>query len=931
MFRSKTPMLVCLFSVLFLPLLMTAAPAQTAQGDDALGIYWDPAFTQNSLEMTDLPATVTGYLVLSNPTTPYPIYGWECCVEVEGEAITLNWVLEGQTINVLDPPCFMVGIGADQLMPQQDVLLATFEVLVTEPTPVRFNLDHTYYPSLPGEMAYLTGPAGDEIVPMFSATGLPLVATINEENPVAEVSHETLYFDSQPIGSETFRTVSVTNIGGGTLYLDITLPEEPDDFFIVYDRFPQYLTAGQSLDIRIAFTPSVEGEITSYLSLGPNAPDVNLHGVGRAPIVSYTAPASLEFGDPAVGVQVTRVATITNTGEVPIPVDPFLGSSAEFVLEDPTPFVIDPGNSGSVIVHFTASFEGQFTWELHLGDIIDPIPLNAMSHEALIAFNVSPEFLDFGTLAEGTSSPAVVTIMNTGEAGIDITPYIDDPTASFDITGINGNSPLQPNHQFLIEVLFQPSSTGLFESELMLGDVIPPVPLTGISEAANPQCEVNPTELDFGTTNVGSGIQRYFMVNNTGNVPLEITPYETSDHFFIQPIPVTVNPGTSRQFMVLFSPLAPGDWDVIINLGGSGCAPVYCQGSAEIAPPPGDADLIGVFFDEPYYNDFETFTYEASVVNAYLVIKNSSDPLGIWGWECRHEITGPAIFMGVQFPTPSINVGGYPDFIVGLAEPMVSSPDILLASLQYFIFDYYTESVITLTPVSTPSIPGRMAYLSGSSPEIILPLDPYTGFDEVAFINNSIVDVQRPEEPEIQANGGQVELSWNLPEGQYEGYHVYRRDELGEDTRLTASLGPIEGDEVRFVDQPQGFAPGAKLFYSYTLVTNGNETARSPEVEYQVTNVPAPVTRLLPNVPNPFNPQTEIHFELAKSGSVRVSIFDVSGRLIRSLESGNLESGSHQRVWQGKDNSGRQVPSGAYYVRLETPSGVDHRKIMLLK
>jgi flagellar hook assembly protein FlgD len=88
---------------------------------------------------------------------------------------------------------------------------------------------------------------------------------------------------------------------------------------------------------------------------------------------------------------------------------------------------------------------------------------------------------------------------------------------------------------------------------------------------------------------------------------------------------------------------------------------------------------------------------------------------------------------------------------------------------------------------------------------------------------------------------------------------------------------------------------------------------------------------LLSNVPNPFNPQTRIRFELSQPGSAQVGIFDVSGRLVRTLVSESLAAGPHERVWQGKDNDGRQVPSGAYYVRLVTRAGVDHCKIMLLK
>ena len=88
---------------------------------------------------------------------------------------------------------------------------------------------------------------------------------------------------------------------------------------------------------------------------------------------------------------------------------------------------------------------------------------------------------------------------------------------------------------------------------------------------------------------------------------------------------------------------------------------------------------------------------------------------------------------------------------------------------------------------------------------------------------------------------------------------------------------------------------------------------------------------LLENVPNPFNPSTEIRFELGREQTVRVRVYDLSGRVVRTLVHGHLQAGVHSEVWTGRDDSGRKVASGSYYVRLETPHGVDRRKIMLLK
>lgn len=72
------------------------------------------------------------------------------------------------------------------------------------------------------------------------------------------------------------------------------------------------------------------------------------------------------------------------------------------------------------------------------------------------------------------------------------------------------------------------------------------------------------------------------------------------------------------------------------------------------------------------------------------------------------------------------------------------------------------------------------------------------------------------------------------------------------------------------------------------------------------------------NYPNPFNPSTKIDFELAERGMTSLEIFDVSGRLVRTLITGELNAGSYSEIWDGRDHTGGSVPSGIYFIRLES-------------
>jgi hypothetical protein len=72
--------------------------------------------------------------------------------------------------------------------------------------------------------------------------------------------------------------------------------------------------------------------------------------------------------------------------------------------------------------------------------------------------------------------------------------------------------------------------------------------------------------------------------------------------------------------------------------------------------------------------------------------------------------------------------------------------------------------------------------------------------------------------------------------------------------------------------------------------------------------------------PNPFNERTGIRFRLASPlSSVRVGVFDLAGRLVRSLFSGPLAAGAHQYLWDGLDGKGRKSGEGIYFIRVQAP------------
>jgi hypothetical protein len=97
---------------------------------------------------------------------------------------------------------------------------------------------------------------------------------------------------------------------------------------------------------------------------------------------------------------------------------------------------------------------------------------------------------------------------------------------------------------------------------------------------------------------------------------------------------------------------------------------------------------------------------------------------------------------------------------------------------------------------------------------------------------------------------------------------------------------------------------------------------------------PSAVTRfaLLGNRPNPFDPSTVIRFAVPGEGAtVTLSIFDVSGRRVRTLQDGFLPNGEHEISWNGLDEGGRRASAGIYFYRLESAEFRETRKMVLVR
>lgn len=89
--------------------------------------------------------------------------------------------------------------------------------------------------------------------------------------------------------------------------------------------------------------------------------------------------------------------------------------------------------------------------------------------------------------------------------------------------------------------------------------------------------------------------------------------------------------------------------------------------------------------------------------------------------------------------------------------------------------------------------------------------------------------------------------------------------------------------------------------------------------------------RLLPGTPNPFNPETVIAFDTPVASEVRLEIYSAGGRLVATLVNGPRGAGRHAAVWRGRDDTGAEVASGVYFVRLAACGREARERLALVK
>ena len=99
---------------------------------------------------------------------------------------------------------------------------------------------------------------------------------------------------------------------------------------------------------------------------------------------------------------------------------------------------------------------------------------------------------------------------------------------------------------------------------------------------------------------------------------------------------------------------------------------------------------------------------------------------------------------------------------------------------------------------------------------------------------------------------------------------------------------------------------------------------------FQVSIIPDNFA-LYQNFPNPFNPTTRIKFDLPSPAKASINVFDINGRLIKTIADRDYDAGTHFVEWNGEDALNVSVSSGVYFYQIISGSYVKSFKMLLIK
>jgi len=441
-----------------------------------------------------------------------------------------------------------------------------------------------------GNLAIASDAPGSPLNIAVSGTGVaPGSLTANPSSVI---------FGNVTVGSNKSVAVTVTNTGGSTVTISAATATG-NGFTFNGPSFPVTLTAGQTTIFNAVFTPTTAGASSGNLTITSDANNptltVPLSGTGVTPGQITPNPASLNFGNVAVGSSKTLTETLTNSGGTSLTISAASASGTGFSLSGlALPLTLNAGQSTTFNAMFTPIATGAASGNVTItSDGSNPtltIPLSGTGVNAG-TLSANPTSLSFGNVQIGSNASLSETLTNTGGANVTISAA-NVTGAGLSVTGLTLPVTLTPTQTVTFSVKFAPTVAGAVSGNLAIVSDASNSPLnialsgTGVTPG---QITPNPTSQSFGNVVIGSSKSLTETLTNSGGSSLTISAASaTGSGFSITglTLPLTLAVGQSSTFAVKFAPTAAGavtgnvaitsdgsNPDLNIALSGTGVTP----------------------------------------------------------------------------------------------------------------------------------------------------------------------------------------------------------------------------------------------------------------------------------------------------------------------------------------------------------------------
>lgn len=148
---------------------------------------------------------------------------------------------------------------------------------------------------------------------------------------------------------------------------------------------------------------------------------------------------------------------------------------------------------------------------------------------------------------------------------------------------------------------------------------------------------------------------------------------------------------------------------------------------------------------------------------------------------------------------------------------------------------------------------------------------------------------------------------------------------------MVITVWPSAGYSGKNTQYPDGYNNNMATHYYVKFTTPRPDGGGGSEPEFTMGSDMQTVMKnaLFPNIPNPMSASTLIRFSLEKESAVKLSIYDIQGRLVRSLADESMGPGLHQVEWDRKATGGERANAGIYFYRLVAGQFVETKKMVV--